>query len=551
MQPELPESYYLDNVLTLFGHVSRVYDDLLETPQREFLVRFDALGEDAKKLCIRLLNRTPDWYRAGKLDYPEIESIEAALAELATVRFVTLDAEIEHPILLSLFTRAELLAFADDDGGLARLRRNDIEDVLLTRNDDKFFNKLAHSDTLVQLLCRDEYQICQMLFFGNLNQSMTDFVLRDLGLYQFEAYQIDQQHRPYRSSLEIQQHWLLHQLGRLFELGDREDPEWLNEIAMLIPDDVEADAPAYRKSVQLRYEIARQYERLGDFDSALPLYRRSGLPPSRERIARIRERQGDHAHAFDACLQILRMPLDEDESQFACGFAARLARKHGFELPPAIERQSRRHQPEIVELELEYQDSVEQAVAEHYNEQDRGQCCHYLENSLFNGVLGLLIWDIVFAPLAGAFFNPFQYRPADFYTPEFQTRRGDLLQRLWQSIEDNDDIRRIVSRRWQEKQGLMNPLVNWQNLDYDLIDTALDRIDHDHWRVIFDRILRDLRGNRAGFPDLVHFPAAGGYCLIEVKGPGDSLQKNQQRWMQYFHDHGIPHKIARVAWRND
>jgi len=83
-----------------------------------------------------------------------------------------------------------------------------------------------------------------------------------------------------------------------------------------------------------------------------------------------------------------------------------------------------------------------------------------------------------------------------------------------------------------------------------LLQLALERIEYRHWRVIFDRILLDLRNNRAGFPDLIYFPATGGYCLVEVKGPGDSLQKNQQRWMQYFSGHGIPHQLAKVAWRN-
>jgi hypothetical protein len=66
---------------------------------------------------------------------------------------------------------------------------------------------------------------------------------------------------------------------------------------------------------------------------------------------------------------------------------------------------------------------------------------------------------------------------------------------------------------------------------------------------VFERILRDLRNHRSGFPDLVYFPPAGGYRLIEVKGPGDSLQNNQQRWMQHFQQHGIPHQLARVTWQ--
>ena len=128
---------------------------------------------------------------------------------------------------------------------------------------------------------------------------------------------------------------------------------------------------------------------------------------------------------------------------------------------------------------------------------------------------------------------------------------SSLLQQAWSGINSNEDIWQVVKKRWRQKQGLMNPLVNWQGLDLDLIELALERIDHAHWRAVFERILQDLRNNRAGFPDLVHFPSAGGYCLIEVKGPGDSLQKNQQRWMQYFDEHGIPHQLTRVTWRTN
>ena len=549
MRPDLPETYYLDNVLTLFEHVSRVYADILEPAQLEFLAAFDGLDPDAQKLCIRLLNRSHEWFRASKLNYREIASIEDALTELARAGFIALDGEIDYPTLLSVFTKSELLACAGNRSGLDKLRRGELEAALLESDDDACFEALIDSDTLIQVLRRDDYQICQMLFFGNLNQSMTDFVLRDLGLYQFESYVIDHDHRPYRSSCEIRQHWLLYQLEALFQLADVSDPAQLQEIRDMIPCDIEDDAPAHRKCERLRYEIARQYERLGELDSALELYRQCQLAPSRERTARIQDRLGNHRQALDECLRIVDQPLGEDEIQFACMFATRLAKRHRFELPHRIEKSQVDHQPEIVELELAQHDSVEVAVAEYYDALDNADSCHYLENSLFNGVLGLLIWDVVFAPLPGAFFNPFQYRPGDFYTPDFCHNRRRLLAQTWDSISSNADIRRIVRKRWEQKFGLMNPLVNWQHLDLEIIEVALERIDFAHWRAVFDRILRDLRNNRAGFPDLVHFPPSGGYCLIEVKGPGDSLQKNQQRWMQYFQEHAIPHRLARVTWR--
>ncbi|MCP4332980.1 MAG: VRR-NUC domain-containing protein [Gammaproteobacteria bacterium] len=554
MQPDLPESYYLDNVLILFEHVERVYADLLTPAQLAFLNHFAALSPDASKLCIRLLNRSHDCYRRGKLNYNEIGSLDAAITELAQGGFLEINGVIDRATLLSLFTLPELRALFSDDGGfngLGKLRRAELEDALLDLDDDHFFKRLKHSDDLLQLLCRDEYLLCQMLFFGNLNQSMTDFVLRDLGLFQFEDYPVDPEHRPYRSSLEIQQHWLLYQLQSRFELGDASDREQLNVLGRIIPGDIDALAPGFAKSERLRYEVARQLERIGDPSSADRLYRQCLLPPSRERRARILDQRGKHRAALELCERIITQPLDEQELQFACGFAARLIKRHDFEAMESVEQLRITHQPPVIDLELEISDPVEIAVAEFHNRLDPAGRCDYVENSLFNGVLGLLLWDVVFAPLPGAFYNPFQYRPSDFYAHDFTSRRRHLLQQAWSGINSNEDIWQVVKPRWHQKQGLMNPFVNWQGLDLDLIELALERIDHAHWRAVFERILQDLRNNRAGFPDLVHFPSTGGYCLIEVKGPGDSLQKNQQRWMQYFDENDIAHQLTRVTWRTN
>ena len=434
MRPDLPETYYLDNVLTLFEHVTRVYADLLDKQQLEFLQGFAALGRDAKMLFIRLQNPSPTWYRAGKLVYREIESIDAAIAELAERGFLEVNAEIDHPTLLSLFTMPELRAIMTDDSVLKQLRRSELEQALLESDDDALFERLRKTDTLLQVLRADEYLLCQMLFFGNLNQSMTDFVLRDLGLYQFESYNIDIDQRPYRSRLEIQQHWMLYQLETRFELSDQTDRVVLTELADMIPPNIEPLSPAYRKCQQLRYRLARQLERIGALSEAQAQYRQCPLPPGRERIARIHDRQGRHQEALNQCMRIIEQPINEEELQFASMFGGRLIKRHGFEAQESIESVAISHQPEIVELSLAPHGSVELAVAEYYDSLDGADSCYYVENSIFNGVLGLLIWEAVFAQLPGAFYNPFQYRPADFYEHDFCDRSKDLLAQSWASI---------------------------------------------------------------------------------------------------------------------
>jgi hypothetical protein len=65
-------------------------------------------------------------------------------------------------------------------------------------------------------------------------------------------------------------------------------------------------------------------------------------------------------------------------------------------------------------------------------------------------------------------------------------------------------------------------------------------------------LLRDIRGNRSGLPDLIRFwPAERRYELIEVKGPGDRLQDNQIRWLAYCAQHGIPVRVLDVRWADE
>ena len=550
MQPELPESYYLDNVVTLFAHVESLYADILDEQHLDFLQSFSVLPSDAQKLYIRLLNRSHHLFRLSKLNYPEIDSMSNAIAQLNSSGFVQVNPEITHGELIALYTKAELLALHPNRRELSKLKRSALDTVLLEQDENIFFSNLGKNDSLIQVEQKECYTLCQMLFFGNLNQSMTDFVLRDLGLNRYENYHIDTENRPYSSTLDIEQHWLIHQLQLLLQNSDMGDIESLQNYFKAIPTNIRSDSALFRKGERIKYEIARQVERLNQLPLALTLYRRCTLPPSRERIARILHQQNQIEDAVALCQTIIEKPVSEDESQFAREFGLRLLRQHKIQDQALFESLGPDHNPAIFDLELSRQDSVEIAVADYYLAQNREAQCYYLENSLFTGVLGLLIWDAIFAPVEGAFYNPFQHRPNDYYAHDFKQKRSVEFERIWSSISSNADIQHRVTKYWSDKFGIMNPLVNWQMLNPEILKLALDRIDYSHWIIIFERILLDLRNNRSGFPDLVLFPATGGYQLVEVKGPGDSLQKNQRRWMQYFSEHGIPHAVVRVRWVN-
>ncbi|MDQ8034132.1 MAG: VRR-NUC domain-containing protein, partial [Bordetella sp.] len=173
---------------------------------------------------------------------------------------------------------------------------------------------------------------------------------------------------------------------------------------------------------------------------------------------------------------------------------------------------------------------------------------HYVENGLINSLFGLLCWEAIFHPVAGAFFHPFQRGPADLHEAGFRARRAAAFDDCLGALRDGSHRARILAR-FDEKQGVQSPFVFWGMLRRELLEQALACIAPAHLALWFARLLDDLKTNRSGLPDLVRFwPGEGRYELIEVKGPGDRLQDNQLRWLAYAAEHGLPVRVCHVRW---
>lgn len=537
---ELPADYYHQNFCELLRVVQRRYGDLLSEAERGFIARFHATGHAAQCLYVRLANRRHDTFRLGKLRYAEIPDLAAAARELEGAGLLALDPPLALEALLPLFTKAELLAALAPAGG-AKLSRPALEQQLLDGDTDAHRATLQDLDTLLQLLQAEHLVVFRLCFFGNLHQDLTDFVLRDLALQRYEDYSLDPDSRQFSDRQQLQQHLQFHACSETREEALALGREGILALEAALPSARAEDAALARRVDRLRNALARELERLGEPQAALALYQRARQPPARERRARILMSGGETDASLGLCREILERPADEAELAFAQQFGQRHAARHGHNWPA-----SPRHQPPQHQLELPAGDGVEAAVARHLG--DDGDC-FYVENALFSGVLGLAIWPALFAPVRGAFSHPFQNRPHDFHQRDFARDRAALIAaELGRQRDDPEAFQHALQRRLADKRGIANPLVNWSVLEPPLLTLALQRIPATHWQRIFARLLDDLRLHRSGLPDLIHFPAAGGYALVEVKGPGDRLQDNQRRWMQFFAEHEIPHWVAQVRW---
>ena len=548
---ELAPDYYLGNFQSLMDFVVARYAELLSDEERNFHNQFHGLPLDSQRLYVRLLARkgVPSsigaLFRQARLNYGEISDLAAAADALVTTGLLLRDPPLPLAQALPLFTKSELFACSTEPLPKS-LKRYELEQALLDQKHTEILQRLAGDGPVLAVQAAAHFDTFKLLFFGNLNQDLTDYVLRDLGLFRYENYPLERQQLPFQSRVQIEQHLRYYECLNDSESALAGDTGAINALAAQLPAAKHSDGTLLRRVDRLRLTLARQLERLGALEDAEQLYRQCVRAPARERRARIAVATGDTPKGLALCAEILANPLSEAEAEFAAHFGHRTAKKtDGAEAWPA----PKKHQPETNTVALvPTGERVEILAAQHLAQGIPGNQCFYVENALINGVLGLAIWDIVFAPVAGAFFNPFQIAPSDFRTADFYPQRRAAFEERLTALEQGN-LNQWVWRHFHKKSGIANPLVQWEALPEPLLELALKRIPTTHWLALFRRLLRDIAQHRSGLPDLILFPATGGYELVEVKGPGDRLQQNQQRWLAYFANHQIPHRVLHVEWQ--
>ncbi|GAB7128445.1 nuclease Fan1 [Silvimonas sp. JCM 19000] len=543
MLPALPNPfYYLDNFRVLLDWISTRYADLLLPAELGFVDGFARLPHASQALLVRMVMRKGEWFRAGKLNYVEIGDTRAAAQPLLGAGWISADPLLTLAQVAPLLTRAEVLSQLPPQASTARLAK----DALLATwasiaPEAQAFSQWYPADTLYQLDLRPLCDRLRLMFFGNLRQDLSEFVLAELGVYRYEKVDIPAEARVFRSRADVDHYLYLHDCRSRFEDGAP-----CEEIAALLTE-LQLDNPwLEERRGRVLYALGQQFERQAAWDDAARMYALSIDPSARVRTVRVLERQGRHAEALQAAQALLNQhDCDEVSVQQLHRMLPRLQRATGA---PII-RKSRKAAVERIDLCLPQPPApltVEHAVVAHLHCDDAPVM--YVENTLINALFGLLCWPALFAPIAGAFFHPFHFTPADLASPHFRQRRQALFDAALAQLESGQYVA-TIRQRFIEKAGIQSGFVAWSVIDQTRLDLALDCLPAAHLRLWFERMLCDITTNRSGFPDLVQFwPTERRYRMIEVKGPGDRLQDNQTRWLNYCLDHGMPMAVCYVTW---
>ncbi len=544
MNPLEDPFYYLNNFQTVLDWVSSRYGDLLQPDESRFIEDFAALPRASRALLVRMVMRKGTLFRQSRLVYDEIGSTATAAIPLAECGWVDTTPDLSLEELFALLTRTEIVkAFA---GKLKRTqaRKTELFEQLIDSHTEVRPLPEWWPDTEDRVLALNCMALCdrfRLMFFGNLRQDWSEFVLADLGVYRYETVEFSAASRAFRSRQDLDTYLHLHQCRERFE-----DGEAIADLLPEIPGPLDNNPWLEHRRGKLLFVLGQHAERSGDLERALELYEGTAYPGTRTRRIRVLERSGQYEAALALADVADQSPESDAEWQQVQRIRPRLQRKLGQAKSTAPRDRPVEH-IDLVLPEPATPMPVEAVALSHLQEADGP--VHYVENTLINGLFGLLCWDAVFAAIPGAFFHPFQTGPADLLQPDFRARRNALFSRCF-SLLDGDGYRARILENFEAKQGIQSPFVFWGSLNRELLEQALDCFPPDHLRAWFGRLLADIRANRAGMPDLIQFwPAERRYRMIEVKGPGDRLQDNQRRWLNFCAAHRMPVAVCYVQWQ--
>ncbi|SHM15134.1 VRR-NUC domain-containing protein [Phytopseudomonas punonensis] len=537
-----PRFYYLHNFRKALAWIGERHADLLDAREQAFLHAFDALEWSAQALLVRIIMRKGVHFRASKLNYQEIGCCRQAAAPLLANGWVVDDAPLQLDEVLGLLRKDEIVASFAAQLSDRRARKDDLALQLAEHfEDSRPFASWCPTldDALYSLTIDDLSERLRLMFFGNLRQEWSEFVLADLGIFRYESVDFPADSRALRCRADVDDYLHLQRCREVFEAGEAS-----TELLALIDSRHYANPYIAERRAKLLFRIGQHLERCTEFELALQVYADSGYGAARQRRIRVLERTLRYQEAFKLASQALSEPSSDGELQLAERALVRLSRQLG--LPVA--KRSKAAAPARLDLHLPKAPmlAVERLVQQHLQCSDAP--VHYVENTLICSLFGLLCWPAIFAAVPGAFFHPFQHGPADLLTAEFYSRRRALFADCLAQLDD-DRYRDSIRQTYHAKFGIQSPFVHWGVLNATLLEQALDCLPAAHLQAWFRRLLGDIQANRSGMPDLIQFwPEEKRYRMIEVKGPGDRLQDNQRRWLAFCAEHGMPVDVCYVQW---
>lgn len=225
--------YYLHNFVRALDWLYTRYADVLGAPEQDFIARFAQLPEPAQALLVRLVMRRGPWFRAGKLAYEEIGDIDTAAAPLLALGWLDATAPMTLAELFAVHTHREVATLFAATCTHQATAKSQTKAALLQALQPHHTTAQPYrqwhpaSTEAVWRVAQEVTALCtrlRLMFFGNLHQSWSEFVLADLGLFQYEVVPFDAQSRAFQCRADVDHYLVLHALRQALDDGAERTP---------------------------------------------------------------------------------------------------------------------------------------------------------------------------------------------------------------------------------------------------------------------------------------------------------------------------------------
>ena len=539
--PNFSPTYYWDYFQYVLRYVDKHYKYLLNPLESEFVESFQSLSFAAQCMYLRLSGRSVTWFKRSSLVYSEIESVEVALDELINQGFVGIYTDSSlNPAFLQVLTKSHCVEFLESISSASKsiksLSKQALVDMLVGAPLPKMFDP----NLWIRPLKLDLYHFCSFLFFGSKNRDLKEFVVRDLGHRQYMEI-AEEDFQPYFTTRkEIDDKWKI-SIWRdwFYTEQDRVDPEQLKEslfdtIIPMASELSELAVPAYER---LLFQVGRFLERQNHLVDALEVFELAGSAQALERRIRILTK----LKRMDEALRWAEFGQAHVENPTELHFFQDYLARHASK-KQVKQVTSRLKKADKIIIDGSYNGRVEQGVIDYYEAQ--GYYATFCENGVWKNILGLLTWELIFTDHSSGFHHPFQYAPTIDFTQVNPTRFSELLDML----HDRPSVLVHMQTVAEQHQGIINPLVEWGFLNWELIEKVLMHVETPALQQVLTCMWSRLSTHAKGFPDLF-IQRENEFYFVEVKSPNDHLSAIQHFWHVTFAELGIPFQLIRVAWK--
>ena len=535
----LPTFYYHEHFVEMLEFVRAHYAHVLDDEHVELVESFFSLSREAQCLYVRLVNRKGRLFARSKLRYPELGDLNPLIGELRDTHWLTRPGPDHFEHILNFLTRAEIYdVLLPRYAGMARSMKK-AELVEFAREHcvpDDFLSSPGTGRLLVQGRT-GEIRYILFLYFGRIQDGLSQFTMRDLGLVRTQSFTESYEPR-FAERREALEHFFF--ASRLHELKAT-DPQHLTPIVRQMhcwPDPEFAGSAAIRD--KLAFRLGRKLEKSGDLDAALSVYKAGESTQCSERVMRLMLANGDRDEAECYLERCLENPRSDEEWLVARDIYERKFNRKRTSALTDLLRES-----EVIDIDESKLGSPESAAAAHF--ENLGWTAFRTENVLWRTFFGLLFWGELFGGDGASLHSPFEFMPKLLVDGTFLEKHPDAVEARLRSLQNPSQAKRDLLKTSTKHYGKPNGVFRWRRSVIDALFYLLDHAPADSLQAVLRRWCEDFQDSRHGYPDLMVIDPAG-VRFVEIKAEGDQLRRNQMLRIRQLREAGFRAEVLRIRW---